>query len=116
MNERLVGRGAGSTATGPGTEWAEDSGTDSLVASSDGLLLITDRLHSCPTRQTPKPGVSHTRLAGRVLIAHGILSDVRTLWWFGPLLALVALGIGRKGMFRLAKYVASVFMHTHTLS
>lgn len=51
-----------------------------------------------------------------VLIAHGILSDVRTLWWFGPLLALVALGIGRKGMFRLAKYVASVFMHTHTLS
>jgi hypothetical protein len=45
-----------------------------------------------------------------------ILSDVRTLWWFGPLLALVALGIGRKGMFRLAKYVASVFMHTHTLS
>jgi len=35
----------------------------------DELLLITFSLQSCPTSQTPKPGVSHTRLterAGRV--------------------------------------------------
>jgi len=31
----------------------------------DELLLITFSLQSCPTSQTPKPGVSHTRLTER---------------------------------------------------
>src|SRR5665647_2381964 len=37
----------------------------SPVSSMDELLLITFSLQSCPTSQTPKPGVSHTRLTER---------------------------------------------------
>ena len=48
-----------------------------------------------------------------VLFAHGLLYDLSTIWWFGPLLVLCALGLGTKGMLRLAKYIGSVFLHTH---
>src|ERR1035437_2731543 len=37
----------------------------SPVSSMDELPLITFSLQSCPTSQTPKPGVSHTRLTER---------------------------------------------------
>lgn len=50
-----------------------------------------------------------------VLFTHGILYDLRTFWWFGPLLVVCALGLGKKGIFRLAKYVANVFLHTHRI-
>src|SRR5664280_2554584 len=57
--ERTPGRpGRRIDPTDSGTDWAEDSDSDSLVASSGGLLLITDRLHSCPPSQPPKPRTS----------------------------------------------------------
>ena len=37
----------------------------SQASSMDELLLITFSLQSCPTNQTPKPGVSHVRLTER---------------------------------------------------
>src|SRR5664280_3853630 len=57
VNVRLTGRGAGSGAT--------TAGMSSPVCSADELLLITFSLQSCPTSQTPKPGVSHVRLTER---------------------------------------------------
>jgi len=59
VNEAWVGAAPDRTATGPAPEWPKDSGTDSLVALVGRLLLITDRSHSCPTRQPGSPGVSH---------------------------------------------------------
>ena len=65
-NERLVGRGAGSGAICWGI--GAVSGTASPVSSADELLLITFSFQSCPTSQTPKPGVPHVRLTERAWI------------------------------------------------
>ena len=46
------------------------SGTVSPISSADELLLITFSLQSCPTSQTPKPGVSHVRLTERAPSRH----------------------------------------------
>src|SRR5665647_438245 len=84
VNVRLTGRGAGSGAT--------TSGMSSPVCSADELLLITFSLQSCPTSQTPKPGVSHVRLTERVSnlflhrIAHCLVGDCEPIPVGGPLL------------------------------
>ncbi len=51
-----------------------------------------------------------------VMLWHGVLIDAQTYWWFGPLLIVIAIVIGRKGLLRLLSYVAKVFVHTHNAS
>jgi hypothetical protein len=47
------------------------------------------------------------------MIWNAIVNDVAAHWWFGPLLLVLVIAAGRKGMFRLAAYIARVFVHTH---
>jgi hypothetical protein len=60
---------------------------------------------------------SHLIWEGRwqalVIYWHALVTDVRTLWWFGPLLVLVVATAGKKRMLRVVKAVAGVFIHTH---
>lgn len=51
-----------------------------------------------------------------VMIWNAVVIDVRTVWWFGPLLVVLLIVAGRKGIVRLAAYVAKVFVHTHGAS
>lgn len=53
------------------------------------------------------------RWDGLVLIWNAIVTDVLTIWWFGPLLLILLFAAGRKGIFRLVSYVARAFMHSH---
>src|SRR5664280_1481608 len=53
------------TRTTPVSKSRGRSGTAPPVSSMDELLLFTISLQSCPTSQTPKPGVSHIRLTER---------------------------------------------------
>ena len=53
------------------------------------------------------------RWEGLVLVWNAIWTDVHTLWWFGPLLIVLVIAAGRKGILRLGAYVAKVFLHTH---
>ena len=53
------------------------------------------------------------RWQGLVIVWHSIVTDVQTIWWFWPLLVGLLLMTGRKGLLRLAAYVARVFIHTH---
>lgn len=53
------------------------------------------------------------RWQGLVIIWHAVVTDVRTLWWFGPLLVLGVVTAGKKRIFRFVKAAASVFIHTH---
>lgn len=53
------------------------------------------------------------RWDGLVIIWNAVVIDVTAYWWFGPLLFVLLLAAGRKGIFRLATYVARVFVHTH---
>lgn len=48
-----------------------------------------------------------------VLIWHALVTDAQTFWWFGPLIIVVVIAGGRKGVLRLATYVLKVFVHTH---
>jgi hypothetical protein len=49
------------------------------------------------------------------IFAHAILTALRTTWWSWLVLVVVACSLGKKGIFRLSKYVARVFFHTHQL-
>ena len=51
-----------------------------------------------------------------VMIWNAIATDVQTIWWFGPLLVILLILAGRKGIVRLTSYVARVFIHTHGAS
>lgn len=51
-----------------------------------------------------------------VMIWHAIVTDVQSIWWFGPLLIVILIAAGRKGIVRLVSYVARVFIHTHGTS
>ena len=51
-----------------------------------------------------------------VMIWNAVVTDVRSIWWFGPLLLLLLVAAGRKGLPRLAAYVVKVLVHTHGLS
>lgn len=53
------------------------------------------------------------RWDGLVMIGHALVTDVQTIWWFGPLLLVIVIAAGRKGVLRLASYVLKVFVHTH---
>lgn len=44
---------------------------------------------------------------------NAVLVNIATHWWFGPLLLLMAIAAGAKGLARLVAYVAKVFLHTH---
>ena len=48
-----------------------------------------------------------------VMIWHAIITDSLTFWWFGPLMLLMIIAIGRKGLLRLASQIARVWIHTH---
>lgn len=43
------------------------------------------------------------------------LANIAMHWWFGPLLAVLIVATGWKGIRRLGLYVARVFGHTHGL-
>lgn len=51
-----------------------------------------------------------------VMVWSAVVTDVRSIWWFGPLLLLLLVAAGRKGLLRLAAYAAKVFVHTHSPS
>jgi hypothetical protein len=53
------------------------------------------------------------RLEGLVLLWNATVTDVQTIWWFGPLLIVLIIAAGRKGIVRLGAYVLKVFIHTH---
>ena len=48
-----------------------------------------------------------------VIIWNAIVTDVQSIWWFGPLLLLLLITASRKGLLRLGAYVLKVFVHTH---
>ena len=47
------------------------------------------------------------------ILWNAILIDIASHWWFGPLLLMVVVAAGWKGIARLGAYVARVFIHTH---
>ncbi|MGN8551078.1 UNVERIFIED_CONTAM: hypothetical protein OHV15_00650 [Microbacterium sp. SLM126] len=49
------------------------------------------------------------------MLWNAVLVNIATHWWFGPLLAIVVVGTGWKGISRFAVYIARVFGHTHGL-
>ena len=53
------------------------------------------------------------RWDGLVMLWHGVMIDVQTIWWFGPVLVLLLIVGGRKGIIRLISYVVGVFLHAH---
>lgn len=53
------------------------------------------------------------RWDGLVMLWQAIIADVQTFWWFGPLLVVLIVAAGRKGVVRLVAYLAKVFVHTH---
>ena len=60
---------------------------------------------------------SHLMWQGRwdalVMTWNAVVHDVLTIWWFGPLLVILLIVGGRKGLFRFVSYVARVFVHSH---
>lgn len=56
------------------------------------------------------------RWEGLVLLFNAVVLDARTIWWFGPLVVLLLVFAGRKGIVRLIAYVAKVFVHSHSSS
>jgi hypothetical protein len=56
------------------------------------------------------------RWDGLVIMWNAILADARTIWWFGPLMLILLVTAGRKGLTRLVSYVLRVFVHTHSPS
>jgi hypothetical protein len=60
---------------------------------------------------------SHLIWEGRwqalVIYWHALVTDARTLWWFGPLMVLVVVTAGKKRVLRVVKAVAGVFFRTH---
>ena len=61
---------------------------------------------------------SHVIWEGRwealVILWRAILIDVRTVWWFGPLLLVMIATAKRKKLLRFATYVGRVFFQTHS--
>lgn len=53
------------------------------------------------------------RLDGLGILWDAILINVATYWWFGPLMGLLIVAAGWKGVTKLAAYIARVFAHTH---
>ncbi len=51
-----------------------------------------------------------------VMIWNAIVTDIQTIWWFGPLLIVLMIAAGRKGIVRLASYIVRVLIHTHSAS
>jgi len=49
-----------------------------------------------------------------VLIWNGVVTDVEKIWWFGPLMVLVLVVVGRRAIVRLVAYIARVFVHAHS--
>lgn len=43
-----------------------------------------------------------------------ILIDVRTFWWFGPVLFVMIATVNLKKLLGFATYVGRVFVHTHS--
>lgn len=53
------------------------------------------------------------RWEGLVLLWTAICTDAHEIWWFGPLLIVLVIAAGLKGILRLGAYVAKVFLHIH---
>ncbi len=47
------------------------------------------------------------------IIWNAIVVNVTAYWWFGPLLIVLLVTAGRRGILRLIAYVARAFVHTH---
>lgn len=47
------------------------------------------------------------------MFGHALWVNVQTHWWFAPLLLVILISAGWKGIARLTAYVARVFWHTH---
>lgn len=60
---------------------------------------------------------SHVMWQGRwdavVTIWNAIVTDVSTVWWFGPLVLVLLITAGRKKLLHLGLYLAKAFVHTH---
>ncbi|MET3567960.1 hypothetical protein ABIC47_003474 [Leifsonia sp. 563] len=59
----------------------------------------------------------HAMHAGRweafVLIGNAVWTDVRTIWWFGPLVLMILVTMGRRKLLRLANKVAGAYWSSH---
>lgn len=47
------------------------------------------------------------------MIWNAVIADLVTYPWFALVLAVVLIGLGRKGMIRLAKYVGGAYWGSH---
>lgn len=53
------------------------------------------------------------RLDALVMMWNAVVIGVGTYWWFGPLLVVLVIADGPKGVLRLGAYVTRVLAHTH---
>lgn len=48
-----------------------------------------------------------------MLIGNAVWTDVCTIWWFGPLVLLILITMGRKKLCQLASKVAGAYWSSH---
>ena len=48
-----------------------------------------------------------------VMIWHALVTDALKFWWFGPLMLVLLIAMGRKGLLKLASQIVRVWVHAH---
>lgn len=48
-----------------------------------------------------------------VMFAQGMMTNIATYWWFGPLLLFIGVTASRRAWLRLIRYIGMTFARSH---